>query len=196
MSEIKEKARDYLVLVNADNSLPQGFEDTFELIWVENAVGDRFKVEKKTYEAFCALYDDVLKNDGIQIVLLNSYRTIEKQAEIYERNLKAYGLEHTKKYVATPGCSEHNTGLAIDVGIMLNGKCYRKTEDLFTIDHLFKIFQKKLPRYGLILRYPEGKESITKIGYEPWHYRYLDSVEIAQEITDKGICYEEYCQNI
>ncbi|MBE6651000.1 MAG: D-alanyl-D-alanine carboxypeptidase family protein [Ruminococcaceae bacterium] len=196
MIEVKEKNPDYFVLVNEDNRLPEGFENTVELIPTENIAGNQFKVEKKTYDAFCALHEDVLKNDGIETVLLGSYRTVAAQEEIFEKNLKEYGLEFTRKYVAIPGCSEHHTGLAIDVGIMLDGKLHRKKEELLSLEHLFEIIQKKLPKYGFILRYPKGKESVTKIAYEPWHYRYIDSPQIAGEITDKGICLEEYCQKV
>ena len=194
MSETKEKNPDYFVLVNEDNRLPNSFEDTAELIPTENVAGNQFKVEKKTYDAFCRLQEDVLKNDGIQTVLLGSYRTVKQQEEIFDKNLNDFGLEYTCKYVAKPGHSEHHTGLAIDVGILLEGKLYRTKEELLSVEYLFEIIHKKLPRYGFILRYPKGKESITKIAYEPWHYRYIDSPKVAQEITDKGICFEEYCR--
>ena len=192
MSEAKEKRPDYFVLVNEDKSLPGGFENTVELISTENVAGNQFKVEKKTYEAFLRLQEDVFKNDGIQTALLGSYRTIKQQEEIFEKNLNEFGLEYTRKYVAKPGCSEHHTGLAIDVGIILDGKLYRTKEELLSVEALLKIIHKKLPRYGFVLRYPKGKESITKIAYEPWHYRYINSPKIAQEIMDKGLCLEEY----
>ncbi|MBQ8339119.1 MAG: M15 family metallopeptidase [Clostridia bacterium] len=194
MSETKNP--NYFVLVNEDNRLPNGFEDTVELIPSENIAGNQFQIEKKTYDAFCALREDVLKNDGIQTVLLGSYRTIEQQEKIFKSNFEKFGLDYAKKYVAKPGYSEHHTGLAIDVGILLEGKLYRTKEELLSVDYLFEIIQKKLPRYGFILRYPRGKEAITKIAYEPWHYRYIDSLSIAQEITDKGMCFEEYCQKV
>jgi len=194
MSDTKEKNPDYFVLVNEDHKLPDGFEDTVERIPVENVAGNQFQVEKKTYDAFLRLQEDVLKNDGIQTVLLGAYRTIKQQEEIFEKYLHEFGPEYTCKYVAKPGCSEHHTGLAIDVGILLEGKLYRTQEELLSVDHLFKIVQKKLPQYGFILRYPKDKTSVTKIAYEPWHYRYIDSPQTAQEITDKGICFEEYRQ--
>lgn len=193
MNEVKRNP-DYLVLVNEDNRLPDGFENTVELIPTENIAGNQFLVEKKTYEAFLRLQEDVLKNDGLQTVLLNSYRSVKQQEEIFERNIQERGLEHTRKYVAKPGCSEHHTGFAIDVGILLEGKLYRKREELLSVSHLLEIVQKKLPQYGFILRYPKGKEAITKINYEPWHFRYIDSTEIAKEITEKEICFEEYWQ--
>jgi len=187
-----EKRTDYFVLVNEENRLPEGFEDTVEWIPAENVAGNQFLVEKKTYEAFLRLQEDVLKNCGIQTVLLGSYRTIQKQEEIFERYIAKGGLEYASKYAAKPGHSEHHTGLAIDVGIFLEGKLYRGVEELLSLDHLFAVIQKKLPQYGFLLRYPKGKETVTKIGYEPWHYRYIDSPEIATEITERGICFEEY----
>ena len=192
MSELKKT--DYLVLVNGENRIPEGYEDTVELITVENAAGNQFKVEKKTYEAYMRLQEDMLKTEGIQTVLLNSYRTIRMQEETFARVLSTHSWEYTCKYVAKPGCSEHHTGLAIDVGVLIDGKVYRTQEELFSIAHLLEIVQKKLPEYGFILRYPAGKEPITQIGYEPWHYRYIDSPELAKEITEKGICLEEYWQ--
>ena len=50
---------------------------------------------------------------------------------------------------------------------------------MLAVVHLFEIIHKKLPKYGFLLRYPKGKEDVTKIGYEPWHFRYIDSPEIA-----------------
>ena len=191
MKNTKENNPNYLVLVNEDNRLPQGFEDTFELVETENAAGNRFQIEKKTYEAFLALQEEILKNDGIQTVLLGSYRTIQRQEEIFEKNRAEFGLEYTCKYVAKPGCSEHHTGLAIDVGILIDGKIYRTKEELLSLDPLFQTIQKRLPHHGFILRYPKDKEAITKIAYEPWHYRYVDSPEIARKITEEGICLED-----
>lgn len=194
MNERTEKMPDYLVLVNEDNRLPDSFEDTIELVSAGNAVGEQYEIEKKTYVAFLRLREDLLRNDGIQTELISIYRTVKQQQETFERYLNQFGLEYANKYVAKPGHSEHHTGLAIDVGIMLNGKLHRTIEELLSVDHLFKTVQEKLPRYGFILRYPKGKESVTKIGYEPWHFRYIDSPELAKEITEQGICFEEYCQ--
>ena len=192
VSKTNEKRPDYLVLINGESRMPDGFENTVELISVQHGNGSTLKVERKTYEAYLRLQADLLENDGIQTVLLESYRTVEKQEAIFARYLEKGGLEYAAKYVAKPGCSEHHTGLAIDVGIVWEGKLYSSVEQMLSVDDLFGVVQKKLPKYGFILRYPKGKTEITKIAYEPWHFRYLDSPEIAREITDKGICYEEY----
>lgn len=194
MNEVKEKHPDYLVLINEDHKMPDGYEDTVEKITIENAAGEKILIEKKTYEAFLRLQEDVLKNDGIQTSLTSAYRSIKEQEENFAYHLKNFGAEYTNTYVAKPGHSEHHTGIAIDIGIVLDGKLLRPIDELLAVDHLYKPIQEKAPRYGFILRYPKGKEAITKIGYESWHFHYVDSPALAQEITDQGLCFEEYCQ--
>ena len=186
------KKTDYMILINGENRLPEGFENTIELVDMENAVGEKYQVEKKAYEAFLQAREDLLKNDGIQIELISVYRTVAQQEVIFENYTNKFGLEYAKTYAAVPGHSEHHTGFALDVGILQEGKLSHLIADLLAVDDLFQIVQARLPKYGFILRYPKGKEAVTKIGYEPWHFRYLDSPEIAQEITNKGICFEEY----
>ncbi len=187
---------EYLILINENKRLPENFVDMLELISVENSEGTEYIIEKKTYEAFLRLREDVLSNNGFQIELISVYRTVAEQEKTLVRYLKNYGPEYTKKYVALPGCSEHHTGLAIDVGIVIDGKLIRTVDELLEAESLFKIIQRKLPDYGFILRYPKDKEAITKIAYESWHFRYIDSPEIAKEITDKGICFEEYWESV
>ena len=186
---------DYLILVNAENPLPKGFADTIELVEAVNAENDTYKIEKKTYDAFLRLKEDIWENEGMQIELVSVYRTVEKQQWIFDYDVKKYGLEYARKFVALPGCSEHHTGFGIDVSIVVDGKVVHGMPNLQAIDHLFRVVQAKLPKYGFILRYPKGKEAITGIGYEPWHFRYIDAPTLAQEITDKGICFEEYWAN-
>lgn len=185
---------DYMILINSEHKLPEGFADTVALVEVENAEGSRFFVEEKTLGAFRALQKDILENHGLHIELLNSYRTLEKQQAAFDHYFYKFGLAYAEKYAARPGYSEHHTGLAIDVSFLQDGKLTHGAQDLLELDDLFRIVQAKLPKYGFLLRYPRGKEEITKINYEPWHYRYIDSPEIATQITEKGICFEEYWQ--
>lgn len=184
-----------MVLVNGENRMPENFESTVEFMTIENMDGTKFRVEKKTCEAFLRMREDLLKNDGLQAELISSYRSVATQEALFQKRLAEFGAEFTYKYVAVPGHSEHHTGLAIDVSFVVDGKIVRGTENLLGIDHLFQIAHKKLPQYGFILRYPQPKEDVTKIGYEPWHFRYIDSPEIAMEITNSGICLEEYSSN-
>ena len=186
---------DYLVLVNSANRLPADYEETVERITVQNNFGDRYQVEKKTYEAFLHLQKDLWETEGIQVELISAYRTVEAQEKTFQSHLVRFGEEYTYKYVAKPGHSEHHTGLAIDVGIVVDGKLRYHAQELLEVDALFQIIHAKLPKHGFILRYPRQKESVTGIGYECWHFRYLDDPTLAQEITDKGWCFEEYWAN-
>lgn len=185
---------DYMVLINGENPLPEDYENTTERISVQNSFGDRFEVEKKTCEAFSRLRRELLEKDDIQIELVSAYRTLQFQTDTYDRHMREHGPEFTNKYVARPGHSEHHTGIAIDVGVVVDG-VLRRYSGLRGLEDIFRIIHARLPRYGFILRYPKGKEPITKIAYECWHFRYLDSPEIAKEITDKGWCFEEYWAN-
>ncbi len=192
---MKKENPNYLVLINGDNKIPDGFEETVEIITVENSFAEKYRIEKKAYEAFLKLREDLLNEDGIQVELFSVYRPFEYQEKIFQDYLKERGEEYTNKYIAKPGHSEHQTGLGLDVSIVKDGKLTRGIENLLSLNNLYKIVHKKLPKYGFILRYPEGKEDFTKIGYETWHFRYIDSPEIAKEITDKGLCFEEYMKN-
>ena len=184
----------YQILINSENKIPEGFLDTVELVEVENPEGSRFRVEKKTYEAFLKLQADIRENDGLEIALLNSYRTLEAQQKAFDNYFYKFGLAYAEKYAARPGCSEHHTGFAIDVSFWQDGKLTHSAQELLKLDDLFRVVHKKLAKYGFLLRYPKGKEEITKINYEPWHYRYIDDPVIAKEIADRGICFEEYRQ--
>ena len=185
---------DYLILVNSEHRLPDNFEETIELVPAENAAGDKYIIEKGTYEAFLRMREDLIKNEGVQIEMTSVYRNLEEQQAAFDEYLEEFGLEYATKYVAKPGHSEHHTGFALDVGFIAEGKFLRLAEELFNAVDLYAILHKNLGRYGFILRYPESKQPITKINYEPWHIRYIGSAEIAQEIADKDICFEEYWQ--
>ena len=185
----------YLALINPEKAMPEGFEETVERVWVENPEGARFQVEKKTYEAFLKLQKDLLENDGLEAHLLNSYRSIETQVEVFGRYERQFGLEYASRYAAKPGHSEHHTGLAIDVSFLEDGKLTHGVADLLKLEDKFRVVHGKLAKYGFLLRYPRGKEEITGIGYEPWHFRYIDDPEVAKRIWEKGWCFEEYWQN-
>ena len=189
-----ENKPNYQILINSENKIPEGFLDTVELVEVENPEGSRFRVEKKTYQAFLKLQADIRENDGLEIALLNSYRTLEAQQKAFDNYFYKFGLAYAEKYAARPGCSEHHTGFAIDVSFLQEGKLTHSAQELLKLDDLFQVVHKKLAKYGFLLRYPRGKEEITRINYEPWHYRYIDSPEIAKEIWERGICFEEYRQ--
>lgn len=182
----------YLLLVNSQNPVPESFFRAVRLIPAVNSFGDTFRVEEQTFEAFQRLRQDILENDGLQIELIAAYRSIQRQEQIVASFTERYGREYAEKYVAKPGCSEHHMGLAIDVSILVDGYLERTGKNLFAYEEMYRLVHAKLPEYGFILRYPKPKEAVTEIGYEPWHFRYVGDPEIAREITDRGICLEEY----
>ena len=195
-NEKKEKSKtDYMVLVNKQSKLPDDWESRIELVDVYTGLDETYQVEKKTAEAYKKLRDDLRENDHVIIELDSTYRTVKRQQEIWDDFLKKYGEEYTKKYVAVPGTSEHHTGLVIDVKIVKAGKIIDDNDEMTAETEIFSKIHAKLAKYGFILRYPVGKEDITGYGSEVWHFRYIDSPEIAKEIMDKGITFEEYLQN-
>lgn len=184
---------DYLVLVNKQNKLPNDWEEKVELVEVKNAYDEDIKVEKKAYEKYLELKEDLAK-DGITIELDSAYRSVKRQQELWDEwsNDPEKGPEYVKKYVAVPGTSEHHTGLALDICLRINGKLVYENEDMIAETEIFSKIHAKIAKYGFILRYPEGKEDSTGYSYEPWHFRYIDSPEIAKEIMDSGLTFEEY----
>ena len=189
---------DYMVLVNQDNPLPEGWESALELTYTTNSVGDEVMTESKAYEAYLALKEAVEKDlEGyekgeVRFELDSAFRSIEAQQKIVDDFTKEKGEEYVKKYVAVPGYSEHHTGLALDLYFTIDGKDVYENDDLFQYPDIWEAVHARLPEFGFILRFPEEKESITGYAYEPWHIRYLDDPEVAKEITDKGLTLEEY----
>ena len=189
---------DYMVLVNAENVLPDGWEEALDITTITNSVGDEVMVESKAYEAYCALKEAVEKDlEGydkgeVRLELDSAYRSVAAQQKIVDDFTEKYGEDYVKKYVAVPGFSEHHTGLALDLYFTVDGKDVYENEDLVQYPDIWDAVHARLPEFGFILRFPEDGEAITGYAYEPWHIRYLDSPEIAKEITDKGITLEEY----
>ncbi|MBR5427074.1 MAG: M15 family metallopeptidase [Clostridia bacterium] len=186
---------DYLVLVNRKNRLPDNWDDVIELEYAESAYGEPYYVEKKTLRAFKNLRQDLLENDGIDIEMNSTYRSVARQQEIWDRFAEEKGRSYAERYVAVPGYSEHHTGLAIDVIVSRDGVLYGSNEEMIAARKTFAVIHAKLADYGFILRYPEGKETITGYAYEPWHFRYVGP-DAAKEIAARGITLEEYRRNI
>ena len=114
--------------------------------------------------------------------LLSGYRSYDYQKSLYENYVARDGEEAANRYSAKPGTSEHQTGLAFDVGEM--SWTYGETAaGQWLVNHCAE--------YGFILRYLPGKEDITGYMYEPWHIRYV-GVEHAAAIMSQGITLEEY----
>lgn len=181
---------DYLILTDKFDPVPDKLTEEIELI----NVGGKL-IEKTAGESLKKLLE-AAKRDFIPIKIISAYRTKEYQQKLWDdsvKKLKAEGYteEEAKteigKTLALPGCSEHNTGLAVDFG--------RENADDVEED-FYKSAQAKwlcqyAADYGFILRYPRLKEHITGISYEPWHYRYVGTTA-AKIIKESGICFEEF----
>ena len=182
---------DYMALVNKLNALPEDWEQNLETETFTNTVGDEVEVEKKAYKAYLALKAD-LEAEGISVDLDSARRSVADQQRIMDDFTKEYGADYAAKTVATPGYSEHHTGLALDLYLIIDGKDVVLNEEMIKYPEIWAKIHSKLAKNGFILRYLEGREHITGYGYEPWHIRYIDDPAKAEEIMSKDITLEEY----
>ena len=181
---------DYTVLVNKLNPLPDTWEDELETVHFTNTVGDDVEVEKKAYDAYLQL-KEALEAEDIHVDLDSARRSVAAQQDIMDRFIEKYGADYANKTVAQPGYSEHHTGLALDLYLIIDGKDVVENEDMIQYPEIWAKIHEKLADYGFILRYLEDKEHITGYSYEPWHIRYLDDPELAKYIMDPGLTLEE-----
>ena len=131
--------------------------------------------------------------DGIGRYRLSSaYRSISYQEGLWQARLKTdpwygYNPYETPVKVMPGECSEHTTGLALDI---LSEK-YQTADDGYGQTEEGRWLAEHAHEYGFILRYPKEKEHITGVIYEPWHYRYVGKKHAAL-IYESGLCLEEY----
>lgn len=189
--DTQEGGIDYLVLVNKGNELPSDWEEKVDLVTVKDIDGDECQVEREALESFYELRDDLLQDD-VDIELDSCYRSVEAQQDLWDRFTEEYGEEYVKQYVAVPGYSEHHTGLALDICIIKDGVVIDDNDQMLAEKEIFEKIHSKLADHGFILRYLEGKEGFTGYSYEPWHLRYVGSVEVARVITYNSLTLEEY----
>lgn len=152
-----------------------------------NAEEREIALESECSRQLSALLDACEARDRIAVV--SGYRSLEAQHRLYEASLTEHGEAFTASYVALPGASEHQTGLAVDVGLYGGELDYIRPS--FPNDGVCAAFRLLAPRYGFVQRYPEGKESVTGIACEPWHYRYVGHPH-AVAMAHFGVCLEEY----
>lgn len=145
-----------------------------------------WQLRQECAQALVALCD-AARAEGHELYLKSGYRSYSKQATMYENRLKKYGYDDG--WVTKPGASDHQTGLGCDVvpkkwtNRGMNSDMAKEPETQWMAEHCAE--------FGFILRYPEDKEDITKINYEPWHLRYVGK-EAAAYIMDNGLCLEEF----
>ncbi|WP_239740888.1 M15 family metallopeptidase [Mammaliicoccus sp. M-M45] len=128
------------------------------------------------------------RNDGLDVVFRSGYRSYEEQEQLYNDYVARDGEKAANQYSAKPGKSEHQTGLAFDVGSNKATDDFRKS---FGNTNEGKWIKEHAHKYGFIVRYPNGKENITGYQYEPWHLRYVGK-DLANEINKQNTTLEEY----
>ena len=177
-----EKVNDYkYILVNKENKLNSDFKPD-NLVEVKECSLGNFYLEEDTataYEYMCLNLID----EGLNISINSAYRSYEEQEKLYDDYLKLYGKSYVNKYVAVPGYSEHQTGLALDLESL---DC-----DIFKNSKEYRWIKNNAYKYGFILRYQEGKENITGYNAEEWHIRYVGR-KAAEYIYKNNITFEEY----
>ncbi len=186
-----------MVLVNAQNPLKEGFDVEMRLIeGYENRLFD----ERAANELEAML--NAAKQAGLELYLVSAYRTPERQATLYENKVQSFIKEgfmrseaekQAAMWVARPYTSEHNLGLAADIA---SKDWYKENDDLtqdFEKTEHFSWLLENCADYGFILRYQRGKEHITGIAYEPWHYRYVGK-EAASIIMQRNLSLEEWVE--
>ena len=181
----------YLVLVNKLNPLPEDWEANLKTEHFTNTENYDVEVEIKAYKEYLELKKE-LEAEGIYVDLDSARRSVEQQQQIMDEFTRDYGADYAAKVVAKPGYSEHHTGLALDLYLIIDGVDIVENEDLLQHPEIWEKIHEKLAEHGFILRYLEGKEHITGYAYEPWHIRYINDKEKAKEIMDKGITLESY----
>lgn len=177
---------DYNILVNKDNPLPRAHIPN-NLVDAESKYKDNVLIDEKVKESFDKLKKEASKY-GYQIDIESGYRDFDYQEKIYNKLLEEKGFAYAVTRIAEPGKSEHQTGLAIDFCIYKEDKCYIE-HDIKELEETKWVHQ-NAHKFGFILRYPEGKEDITKYSYEPWHLRYVG--DLASNLYHKKITLEEY----
>jgi len=173
-----------IILVNSSNPIPENYK--IELMQLDNGVS----VDKRIYQDLQLMFDD-MRNHGIFPIVGEGYRTREEQSAMMQDKISAYINEGydlqeaqilAEKLVAKPGTSEHELGLALDIN------ADTELSDNITV---YNWLCENAYKYGFILRYPKGKEYITGIDYEPWHYRYVGR-ETAEEMFNEQLTLEEF----
>ena len=182
-----------LLLVNDWNPLPSGYDSDVSFTTVTGG--------KQMDSRITDIVEQMLRDaSAYDLAVVSAYRPQEEQNTLYWRKVKQYtdkgysDLEAQKvggTIVKRPGFSEHNCGLAMDVG----GSGDYTLEQTFANTPAYTWLMEHCADYGFILRFPEGKEDITGVIYEPWHYRYVGE-EAARYIMDNNLCLEEYLEQV
>mgnify|MGYP002518728592 CR=1 FL=1 len=188
----------YLKLANDWNTLPGDYDQSFTAVEYGGGLSGKLFDSRAVEALRDMLAAGNAENPALKLQPVSCYRSVALQKSLYQRQVnkylgQGYSQARAEEIAATvvkrPGQSEHNTGLAADLG----GSGNYSLEESFENTAAFRWLIENCADYGFILRFPKGKEAITGVIYEPWHYRYVGK-EAAKEIMEKGICLEEYLE--
>ncbi|MBR2764395.1 MAG: M15 family metallopeptidase [Blautia sp.] len=154
-----------------------------DLEWFEDV-----QLDYRIIDAMDAFVGDA-RDLGYSVVMVSGYRSYDTQTGLFEQTADAYGEEEAATIVAVPGTSEHQTGLAADI----TDDYYDLMNESLENTELYQWMSAHCHEYGFIVRFPKGKEDITGIIYEPWHYRYV-GVEAATYIMEHDLTLEEFLE--
>lgn len=173
-----------LVLVNRQHPLQTAQEDTLTAV---DSRHPEILLDRQAAKLLNACIQTVGGAD--EIVPVSGWRSQKEQQTIWDDTMAESGPAFTQQYVAYPGCSEHQTGFAIDLGKAADQIDFIRPA--MPYDGICGAFRKAAAAYGFIERYQRGKESLTGIAREPWHFRYVGAPH-AQLMETNGLCLEEY----
>ena len=201
----ENKLDKYLLIVSKSNPLneekDEWIKENFEFVPYTDEDGESC-MEVETFRAYTALVALMKKKYHLDVNSHSAYRSIERQQQVYDQMVKLYGEEWAKGHVATPGTSEHHTGLAFDLRFkssfvpeFLRGTANKISKRTGYQKKFFEILEKEAVQFGLVKRYKAGKEDITGFKEEAWHFRYV-GVEHAKKMYETGMCLEEYTKEL
>ena len=182
-----------LVLVNKQHPVPEDYSFTL------GTITGSMKCDVRIIDELMAMME-AAKSDGINLMICSPYRDYNRQTVLFNRKIDYYmnkGYSYMEAYkiasitVTVPGASEHQIGLALDIV----SNTYTSLDTGFGETDAGIWLREHGYEYGFILRYPRGKEYITGIQYEPWHYRYVGK-EVATAIMKQGITLEEFLEDL
>lgn len=181
-----------LVLINKQHPIPEDY--SFSLGMIKTIKGD-MECDERIIEDLLQMMQ-AASEDGVTLAICSPYRDLSYQEYLFNRKIRAYmkkGMSYMEAYskssqaVTVPGASEHQIGLAIDI----ISDTYLTLDEGFAETSAGIWLSQHCAEYGFILRYPKGKEAITSIEFEPWHFRYVGK-DAAEVIMDEGLCLEEF----
>lgn len=182
-------------LISRTHPLPKGFVPP-ELINTSVAHGDsgtNMQVQKHIEPQLRALFA-AAEDDNIELMLSSAYRSIDDQQKLYDQFVAEQGEAMAKQYVAVPGTSEHHTGLAVDMS-SASPQCEADSDSCSLSQAAAVWLRQNAAKFGFIQRYPEGKQPITGVAFEPWHYRYV-GVPLAREVANSNLTLDEVIEQM